>query len=132
MSLQIRLEQLLQKLKTPAKILEFKPPPGDPPMKKHRTCSRRRAPAQRRGCPLGPPAPLKGCKSIVELPGAPPQPWIVRNPSTPADSVAHYLLKSERLKNERGVSVYMPPGDRVSGAPAALLIVSEPTTGGAA
>ncbi len=79
------------------------------PLNRHRTCAA--------------DAPLKGCKSIVELPGAPPQPWIVKNTSIPAGTVEHYSLKSERLKNERGVSVYTPAGDRASKAPAALLIV---------
>ena len=79
------------------------------PLNSHRTCA------------AG--APLKGCKSIVELPGAPPQPWIIKNTSVPAGTVAHYSLKSERLKNERSLSVYTPASDRPSGAPAALLIV---------
>jgi enterochelin esterase-like enzyme len=68
-------------------------------------------------------APLKGCKSTVELPGASPQPWTVRNASTPAGQVAHHSLKSERLKNERTVSVYTPAGYRASGEPNALMIV---------
>jgi len=79
------------------------------PMNPHRTCA------------VG--APLKGCKSIVELPGAPPQVWIVKNPSIPAGTVERYTFTSRRLKNERAVSIYIPPGDRASGAPAALVIV---------
>jgi len=79
------------------------------PLNPHRTCA------------AG--APLKGCKSIVELPRASPQPWIVKNTSIPAGTVEHYSVKSERLKNERGVSVYTPARYRVSAGPAALLIV---------
>jgi enterochelin esterase family protein len=74
-----------------------------------------------RTCPAG--APLQGCKSTVELPGAPPQPWIVRNASTPAGQIADYSLKSERLNNERTVSVYTPAGYRASGEPYALMVV---------
>lgn len=74
-----------------------------------------------RTCPMD--APLKGCKSTVELPDASPQPWIVRNASTAAGEVAQYYLKSERPKNERTVSVYTPAGYRASGEPNALMIV---------
>ena len=79
------------------------------PLNSHRTCAA--------------DAPLKGCKSTVELPGAPPQPWIVRHASAPAGQVARYSLKSERLKNERTVSVYTPAAYRTSGEPNALMIV---------
>jgi enterochelin esterase family protein len=79
------------------------------PLNPHRTC-----PAD---------APLKGCKSSVELPAASPQPWIVRNASTAAGRMTQYSLKSERLKNERPVSVYTPAGYRASGEPSALMIV---------
>jgi enterochelin esterase-like enzyme len=79
------------------------------PLNPHRTC-----PAD---------APLKGCKSIVELPSASAQPWIVKNASTAAGHVAEYSLKSERLKNERTVSVYTPAGYRTTKEPDALMIV---------
>jgi enterochelin esterase family protein len=79
------------------------------PLNPHRTCA--------------PDAPLKGCKSNVELPGAPPQPWIVRSRSTPAGRLERYSLKSDRLNNDRIVSVYTPAGYRASGEPNALLIV---------
>ena len=79
------------------------------PLNPHRTCDG--------------DAPLKGCKATVELPGAPPQPWIVGHLSTPAGQVTHHSLKSERLKNQRAVSVYTPAGYRASGAPNALVIV---------
>jgi enterochelin esterase-like enzyme len=79
------------------------------PLNSHRTCAA--------------DAPLKGCKSTVELPGAPPQPWIVRNGSTPPGRVTHDSIKSERLKNERTVSVYTPAGYRANGEPNALMIV---------
>jgi enterochelin esterase-like enzyme len=68
-------------------------------------------------------APLKGCKSTVELPGAAFQPWIVRTASTPAGEVIHDSLKSATLKNERTVSVYTPAHYSASGEPDALMIV---------
>src|SRR6266849_5000944 len=79
------------------------------PLNSHRTCAA--------------DAPLKGCKSTVELHDAPPQPWIVRNASTPRGRVNPDSLKSERLKNERTVTVYTPAGYRANGEPNALLIV---------
>ena len=79
----------------------------------------------RRTCPAD--APLRGCKSTVELPGAQPQPWIVRSASTPGGRVIQYPFKSERLKNERTVSVYTPAGYRASGKPNALLMVFDRT-----
>jgi enterochelin esterase family protein len=57
------------------------------------------------------------------LPGAAPQPWIVRNASTPAGEVVHDSLKSATLKNERTVSVSTPADYRASGEPYALMIV---------
>ena len=58
----------------------------------------------------GPTAPATSCRSMVELPGAVAQPWIVRNPATPTGKVDKHSLKSELLRNERSVSVYTPPG----------------------
>lgn len=79
------------------------------PLNPHRTCA--------------PDAPLKGCQSVVEMPDAPAQPWIVRNASTPSGSVTSYSLESVRLKNERAVSVYTPAPYRATGEPAALVVV---------
>lgn len=63
------------------------------------------------------------CQSMVELPGAPPQPWIVKNAANPAGNIDKHRIRSELLKNERNLSVYTPPGYRADGAPAALLVV---------
>ena len=49
--------------------------------------------------------------SIVELPGAPEQPWIVENEDTPRGRVVdHESFASEVLGNERPISVYLPAG----------------------
>jgi enterochelin esterase-like enzyme len=79
------------------------------PLNPHRTCAA--------------DAPLKGCKSVVELPDAPPQPWILKNASTPAGRVDHLRFRSKRLNNERAVFVYTPAGYRASAEPNALLIM---------
>jgi enterochelin esterase-like enzyme len=48
--------------------------------------------------------------SSLELPGAPPQPWITPRPGTPAGRIEPHRLRSERLGRERRVWVYTPPG----------------------
>jgi enterochelin esterase-like enzyme len=73
------------------------------------------------GC--APAASKYECQSMVELPGGPPQPWIVRHEETPAGTVDKHRIKSELLKNERNISVYTPPGYRAGGTPYALLVV---------
>jgi len=79
------------------------------PLNPHRTCAA--------------DAPLKGCKSTVELPDAPPQPWIVRSASVPAGRVVRDALTSTRLKNRRPVFVYTPAGYDSRKGDNALLIV---------
>jgi len=48
--------------------------------------------------------------SIVEMPDAPPQPWLAERPGVPAGQVEKHHLKSALLKNEREIAVYLPPG----------------------
>jgi enterochelin esterase-like enzyme len=60
---------------------------------------------------------------MVELPGAPPQPWIVGNDSIPAGKVHKHKIVSNLLKNERNLSVYTPPGYGANGKPYALLVL---------
>jgi enterochelin esterase family protein len=60
---------------------------------------------------------------MVELPGAPPQPWIVRHSETPAGKIDKHTIKSEILKNERNLSVYTPANYRADGPASALLVV---------
>ncbi|MEO8451549.1 MAG: alpha/beta hydrolase-fold protein [Gemmatimonadota bacterium] len=61
--------------------------------------------------------------SAVELPGAPPQPYVARRAGTPAGTVENLTLTSTLLKNERDVAVYTPPGYRPDAGPYDLLIV---------
>ena len=72
-------------------------------------------------CP--PEASLFECQSMVELPGAVPQPWIVKSLAVPSGALEKEKIKSEILKNQREVSVYLPHGYSNTGAPNALLLV---------
>jgi enterochelin esterase-like enzyme len=47
--------------------------------------------------------------SILELPAAPPQPWIDPQPDNPAGEVSCSWLHSAILNNERRVWIYTPP-----------------------
>ena len=48
--------------------------------------------------------------SVIELPDAPPQPFITPRPDLPRGTVTDHELRSEVLDNTRTVSVYRPPG----------------------
>lgn len=61
--------------------------------------------------------------SAVELPDAPPQPWVARRSGVPSGKVERFKLQSALLKNERDIAVYTPPGYERNGAPLGLLIV---------
>lgn len=69
------------------------------------------------------PSDTEETSSVVELPGAPPQPWVVRNPAIPAGHVELCHLRSAILANERRVWVYTPPGYDPKGKPYGLLIL---------
>jgi len=58
------------------------------------------------------PAPL----SVVELPGAPPQPWVAERPGVPKGRVESRKIKSQVLGNERTIWIYSPPEDADRGA----------------
>ena len=68
------------------------------------------------------PRQLAG-RSVAELPGAPPQPWSIKYPETPAGTVREHHVTSDLLGTERTVSVYTPPGYQEAGAPHHLLVV---------
>jgi len=77
---------------------------------------------RRWGCSQ-PNATRHDCQSMAELPGAPPQPWIVRNDTIPAGKVDKHKIASDLLKNERNLSVYTPSDYRANGKPYALLVL---------
>lgn len=53
--------------------------------------------------------------SIIEMPGAPEQPWITSRPDVAKGRVEMYRLPSDILNNERRVWVYTPPGYTTNG-----------------
>lgn len=61
--------------------------------------------------------------SILEMPGAPPQPWIIRRPGIPAGQVEKRRFKSAILKNEREIAIYLPPRYSPHAKPYPLLVV---------
>jgi enterochelin esterase-like enzyme len=70
------------------------------------------------------PDPLNPLRSgRVELPGAPPQPWIRVQPDVPKGSVKPEKLSSAILKEERAFSVYTPAGYDPKGGTHGLLIL---------
>ena len=46
--------------------------------------------------------------SLLELPGAPPQPWVERLQGVPKGTLKEQKIKSESLKGERAVTIYTP------------------------
>lgn len=61
--------------------------------------------------------------SMVELPGAPPQPWIAKRPGVPEGRLESTKFKSDLLGNERQITIYTPPAYRKDGGPADLVVV---------
>lgn len=62
------------------------------------------------------------CRSLAELPGAPPQPWLVKKSGVPEGRVEKQTLKSTIQKIDRPFSVYTPAGYKTGGPPNALVI----------
>src|SRR5262245_26518862 len=78
---------------------------------------------QLRRDPLNPRAFVSPPSStIVELPAAPPQPWIKPLPNVPQGEMKLHKIKSEIMKEERAIRVYTPPGYDPNGKPCGLLI----------
>jgi enterochelin esterase family protein len=61
--------------------------------------------------------------SVVELPGAPPQPWITPQPGVPKGQIERCRLRSDILNNERDIRVYTPPAYSAEGELYGLLIL---------
>ncbi len=97
-------------------INHVKPVPGDKDVMQKLLKQSRRDPFNPRALP----SPLPS--AIVELPEAPPQPWIKRLPDLPQGEIKHHKIKSEILKEERAIRVYTPPGYDPKAKPCALLV----------
>lgn len=63
------------------------------------------------------------CRSVVELPDAAPQPWIVSKPGTPAGRIEKQTIKSAIQKLQRDLFIYTPAGYKSDGPPNALLVL---------
>ena len=62
-----------------------------------------------------PGVPEDQWRSLVELPGAPPQPWLLTRADVPTLTLNRHRVSSTILRNERDVLVYTPPGYRTDG-----------------
>ena len=63
-------------------------------------------------------------RSVVELPNAPKEPWLARDPAVAAGTLTTPILHSDVLKEDRSVAVYLPAGHRAGAAdPYPLLVV---------
>jgi enterochelin esterase-like enzyme len=62
-------------------------------------------------------------QSMVEMPGAKPQPYIAKREGVAAGKIEKKRIKSALLDNERDLSIYTPPGYRRDGSPNGLLVV---------
>ncbi|MFT3804592.1 MAG: enterochelin esterase [Burkholderiaceae bacterium] len=70
-----------------------------------------------------PGADIHEYSSMVELPGAPPQPWIAKRPGVPEGKLESATFNSDLLGNERRITIYLPPGYRNDGRAADLVVL---------
>ena len=71
-----------------------------------------------------PPGTSKfSCRSVAELPGAAPQPWLVTKPGIAEGRVEKRQIKSSIQKIDRPFSVYTPANYKANGPPNALLVL---------
>jgi enterochelin esterase-like enzyme len=64
-----------------------------------------------------PGVPETQWRSLMELPGASPQPWLRARKDVPTLALDRHRVSSTILHNERDVLVYTPPGYRTDGPP---------------
>jgi enterochelin esterase-like enzyme len=78
--------------------------------------------------PRNPDVPIRDGASILEMPDAPPQPWIQKRADVPAGKLDSSRFESALLKNTRKITVYTPPGYSTSASPYGLLLVFDGDT----
>ena len=61
--------------------------------------------------------------SAVEMPDAPPQPWVTQRKGVPTGKVEKFQFKSALLKNEREVAVYTPASYSKDAKPYPLFVL---------
>lgn len=62
-------------------------------------------------------------QSVLELPDAPPEPWLAARPGVPRGTLQTLRYASARLGNERELGLYLPPDYTPTGAPLPLLLL---------
>src|SRR6185503_3888854 len=103
--------------------------PNDPltfagPRAAQRAATRQSDPLNKHPLSACPPDTNKSdCDSVAELPGAPPQPWLVVKPGVAEGRVEKQTIKSAIQKIDRPVSVYTPANYKADGPPNALLLL---------
>jgi enterochelin esterase-like enzyme len=75
-----------------------------------------RWPRKAQGDPLNPKrddpdmsVPIERVRSVLELPGTPPQPWYKKNSGAPRYALFEEEIPSQHLKSRRRIKVYVPP-----------------------
>ncbi|HMD99189.1 MAG TPA: enterochelin esterase [Terriglobia bacterium] len=68
-------------------------------------------------------APEYRGSSVLEMPDAPPQPWIAPRPGVQAGRVERHQFKSTALNNEREIAVYLPPQYSPHAEPYPLIVL---------
>lgn len=68
-------------------------------------------------------APEYRGNSVLEMPDAPPQPWIVQRPDLPAGRLEKRLFKGAALNDEREIAVYLPPQYSSHAKPYPLIVL---------
>jgi enterochelin esterase family protein len=68
-------------------------------------------------------APEYRGNSVLEMPDAPPQPWVAQRPGAPKGRVEKHQFKSATLGNEREIAVYLPAQYSPNDKPYALLVL---------
>lgn len=63
------------------------------------------------------------CSSMAELPGAAPQPWMIKKAGTPQGKIEQQQIRSEIQILDRSISIYTPPGYKPNGPPNRLLVL---------
>jgi len=96
----------------------------DDPRAAQRAATRQADPLNKNPLSACPPDTSKfNCESVAELPGAPPQPWLVVKPGVAEGRLEKQTIKSAIQKIDRPVSVYTPANYKAEGPPYALLIL---------
>jgi enterochelin esterase-like enzyme len=76
---------------------------------------------KRRDCPTG--ASKYRCRSVAELPEAPPEPWIVARSSVPQGTIEKRRIHSAIQQVTRDVTVYTPAGYSRAGQALPLVVL---------